>query len=57
MNRTPVRLIPKNELERQRLIAEARAIYESIFPTTPKESVQCNSSTGAASTTFSPSSD
>jgi hypothetical protein len=35
MNRTPVRLIPKAELERQRLIAEARAIYESIFPSAP----------------------
>jgi len=27
-----VRLIPKSELERSRLIREARAIYESIFP-------------------------
>ena len=27
-----VRLIPKSELERARLIAEARAIYDSIFP-------------------------
>jgi len=26
------------ELERQRLIAEARAIYQSIFPFTPTES-------------------
>jgi len=27
-----VRLVPKSELERARLIREARAIYESIFP-------------------------
>lgn len=27
-----VRLVPKSELERARLIAEARAIYDSIFP-------------------------
>ena len=26
------RLIPKSELERHRLIREARAIYDSIFP-------------------------
>jgi hypothetical protein len=28
-----VRFIPKSELERARLIREARAKYESIFPT------------------------
>jgi hypothetical protein len=28
-----VRFVPKSELERIRLIQEARAIYESIFPT------------------------
>jgi hypothetical protein len=28
-----VRFIPKSELERVRLIREARAIYESVFPT------------------------
>ena len=28
-----VRFIPKSELERVRLIKEARAIYESVFPT------------------------
>jgi hypothetical protein len=28
-----VRFVPKSELERARLIGEARAIYESIFPT------------------------
>jgi len=28
-----VRFVPKSELERVRLIQEARAIYESIFPT------------------------
>jgi hypothetical protein len=27
-----VRFIPKSELERARLVREARAIYESIFP-------------------------
>ena len=34
-----VRLVPKSELERARLIREARAIYESIFPDTevPKQ--------------------
>jgi len=28
-----VRFIPKRELDRARLIEQARAIYESIFPT------------------------
>lgn len=27
-----VRFLPKSELERARLIREARAIYDSIFP-------------------------
>jgi hypothetical protein len=27
-----IRLIPKSEFERARLIREARAIYDSIFP-------------------------
>jgi len=27
-----VRFIPKSELERARLVREARAIYDSIFP-------------------------
>ena len=27
-----VRFVPKSDLERARLIREARAIYESIFP-------------------------
>ncbi|MCP3388062.1 hypothetical protein NLM27_04630 [Bradyrhizobium sp. CCGB12] len=27
-----IRLVPKSELERIRLIQEARAIYDSIFP-------------------------
>lgn len=31
-----VRFVPKSELERARLIREARAIYDSIFP--PAES-------------------
>lgn len=29
-----IQLIPKSELERIRLIREARAIYDSIFPPT-----------------------
>ena len=29
-----IRLVPKSELERARLIREARAIYDSIFPPT-----------------------
>jgi hypothetical protein len=29
-----VRLVPKSELERIRLVREARAIYDSIFPPT-----------------------
>ena len=28
-----VRFVPRSELERARLIREARAIYESVFPT------------------------
>jgi hypothetical protein len=28
-----IQFIPKSELERARLIREARAMYESIFPT------------------------
>ena len=28
-----VQFIPKRDLERARLIREARAIYESVFPT------------------------
>jgi hypothetical protein len=27
-----VRFVPKSELERERLIRESRAIYDSIFP-------------------------
>jgi hypothetical protein len=27
-----IRFIPKSELERARLVREARALYESIFP-------------------------
>ncbi|TYO67776.1 hypothetical protein FXV83_03080 [Bradyrhizobium hipponense] len=27
-----IRYVPKSELERERLIREARAIYDSIFP-------------------------
>ncbi|UWU89282.1 hypothetical protein [Bradyrhizobium sp. CB1015] len=32
-----VRFVPKAELERARLIAEARAIYNSIFPPVASE--------------------
>ncbi|MFB6460412.1 hypothetical protein [Bradyrhizobium tunisiense] len=32
-----VRFIPKTELERARLIREARAIYDSIFPSAASE--------------------
>jgi hypothetical protein len=28
-----VRFIPRSELDRARLVREARALYESIFPT------------------------
>ncbi|MCG2626428.1 hypothetical protein L6654_07305 [Bradyrhizobium sp. WYCCWR 13023] len=35
-----VRFIPKSELERARLIAEARAIYDSIFPPAAPDRVQ-----------------
>jgi hypothetical protein len=33
-----IRFIPRSELERARLIREARAIYDSIFP--PADSVR-----------------
>jgi hypothetical protein len=35
-----IRFIPKSERERVRLIREARAIYDSIFPPTNPVSVQ-----------------
>ena len=35
-----IRFIPKSELERARLIREARAIYDSIFPPTDPLSEQ-----------------
>ena len=35
-----IRFIPKSELERARLIREARAIYDSIFPPTRAVSEQ-----------------
>jgi hypothetical protein len=35
-----IRFIPKSELERARLIREARAIYDSIFPPTDPLSAQ-----------------
>ena len=33
-----IRLIPKSELERARLIREARANYERVFPTSESAS-------------------
>jgi hypothetical protein len=33
-----IRLVPKSELERARLIREARANYERIFPTADSSS-------------------
>jgi len=41
-----VQFIPKRDLERARLIQEARAIYESIFPT--EKGSQAGSSTAHA---------
>jgi len=37
-----VRFVPKSELERARLIAEARAIYDSIFPSAAPDRVPPN---------------
>ena len=37
-----VRFIPKSELERARLIREARAIYDSIFPPAAPDRVPQN---------------
>jgi hypothetical protein len=33
-----IRFVPRSELERERLIREARAIYEHIFPTADQAS-------------------
>jgi hypothetical protein len=35
-----IRFVPKSELERARLVREARAIYESIFPPAEASSEQ-----------------
>jgi hypothetical protein len=35
-----VRFVPKSELERARLIREARAIYDSIFPSAALDRAQ-----------------
>ena len=35
-----IRFVPKSERERARLIREARAIYDSIFPATDPVSAQ-----------------
>jgi hypothetical protein len=37
-----IRFVPRSERERTRLIREARAIYESIFPPTDPGSEQQN---------------
>jgi hypothetical protein len=37
-----IRFIPKSELERARLVREARAIYDSIFPAADAISEQGN---------------
>ncbi len=41
-----VRFISRSELERMRSIREARAIYDSIFPSTDPISEQRNSASG-----------
>jgi hypothetical protein len=33
-----IRFVPKSELERNRLIQEARAIYERVFPSADQNS-------------------
>jgi hypothetical protein len=38
-----VQFVPKRDLERARLIREARATYESIFPTEATVGMQRNS--------------
>jgi hypothetical protein len=35
-----IRFVPKAELERARLIREARAIYESIFPSSDRAAAE-----------------
>jgi hypothetical protein len=50
-----IRLVPKSELERLRLIREARAIYDSIFP--PASSVGEQSDGRSTHNTLPPSSD
>jgi hypothetical protein len=42
-----IRLIPKSERERTRLIREARAIYDSIFPPSDRVSEQQNEAPGS----------
>jgi hypothetical protein len=46
-----IRFIPKSERERARLIREARAIYDSIFP--PADPVREQQNKGPASQTVS----
>lgn len=40
-----IRFIPKSEIERARLIREARAIYDSIFPPSHVQDEQGNQKT------------
>ena len=37
-----IRFVPKSERERARLVREARAIYDSIFPPADRESEQAD---------------
>jgi hypothetical protein len=46
-----VQFVPKSELERARLISDARAIYESIFPTLTRGT--CPARVGIISAFFS----
>ena len=44
-----IRFVPKSELERIRLIREARAIYDSIFPQADASSAQQDHPAGRTS--------
>jgi len=43
-----IRFVPKSELERERLIREARAIYDSIFPPVTAAGGQADDGPGPA---------
>jgi len=49
-----VRFVPKSELERARLIREARAIYDSIFPPNDVPGGQSSGANGRQSERGSP---